>query len=137
MVKHTNDGAACPSCEEKLLQAHHTIAQWFRSDVKPKHQDAHISWSFRDKKSQNECVTMGRSKLVFPLSAHNKSDDQGNPCALALDLFKLCSNGMASWEWKFCKDIADEAVSAGAPILWGGAWKSLGDYDHFELHKPA
>lgn len=77
---------------------------------------------------------MGRSKLAFPLSAHNKSDDQGNPCAMALDLFRLCSNGMASWEYKFCKDISETLPDT---MRWGGAWKDLGDYDHFELTRPS
>jgi len=131
-MKHTNDGATCPSCEEKLKDAHPEIAEWFRTKVKARHQDCHVSWSFRDKANQNQCVAEGKSKLAFPMSAHNKSDDQGNPCALALDLFELCSNGMARWAWAYFRAIAEEAKADGISIKWGGDWKSLGDADHFQ-----
>lgn len=133
MNKHSNEPKACPECEEKLLQAHTTLAEWFRSCVKPAHQDCHISWSYRDQKSQNEAYAEGKSKLAWPMSAHNKSDDQGNPCSMALDLFQIASNGMAVWGWKYFKQIADEAVKNSEPIEWGGSWQSFEDSDHYEL----
>ncbi len=133
MVKHTNDGPACPLCEERLLQAHPDIADWFRNIVKPKHQDAHISWSFRGKEDQEKAFLDGKSKLHWPLSDHNKSDDQGNPCSLALDLFELDHNGQASWHWSFFRDIAGESLKNPVAVLWGGRWSKLGDFDHFSI----
>jgi hypothetical protein len=128
--KHTNAPGPCPACEQKLLDAHPDIADWFRTTVKPTHKDCHVSWSFRDKVSQNMAHAEGKSNLAWPMSAHNKCDDQGNPCSLALDFFKLCSNGMASWEYKYFRVIADEAPKN---VEWGGLWKTLGDYDHFQI----
>lgn len=133
MSKHTNTVSPCPACEDKLKDAHALIADWFRKKVKPAQNAAHISWSYRDQKNQDQCFVDGKSKLKFPMSAHNKSDDQGNPCSLALDLFELDYNGMACWAWKFFRDIADRAKKDGDQIKWGGDWKSLGDGDHFEL----
>jgi len=132
-MKHTNDVKPCPSCEDKLKQAHPQLANWFREDVKSKYPDAHISWSYRDRMNQNQAFAEGKSKLVFPLSAHNKSDDQGNPCALALDLFQLASNGMGCWPWAYFKQIAEEMKASRQDMKWGGDFKSLGDADHFEL----
>jgi hypothetical protein len=130
-AKHV-EGTSCPSCDEKLLTAHPDLREWFNKCVKPKFTDAHISWSFRDKFNQNQCVAEGKSKLKWPLSAHNKTDENGNPCAHALDLFELCSNGMARWSWKYFKEIAAESKAKQYPVDWGHdlwGW----DDDHFQL----
>lgn len=136
-MKHANGVAACPSCEDKLKDAHPDIAAWFREKVKPRHKDCHISWSFRGKDDQEKAFLDGKTRLHFPLSAHNKSDDQGNPCSLALDLFELDYNGQACWSWDYFRLIADEAQASHAPIFWGGNWAKLGDFDHFELRLTA
>ena len=133
MTKHTNAIGPCPSCEQKLIAAHPDLAEWFRTKVKPLHQDCHISWSWRGKEDQEKAFLDGKSKLHFPLSMHNKSDDQGNMCAMALDFFELDYNGQARWAWKFFKTISDEADLAGDPIVWGGTWSHLSDADHFQL----
>ena len=136
MIKHQNNVSPCPSCEEKLKDAHPTLAEWFRKVVKPKFQDCHISWSFRDKVSQEQAFLDGKSDLHFPMSAHNKSDDQGNPCSLALDLFRIDRNGMGCWEYGYFRDIANDAKANSEPILWGAVWPGLGDFDHFQLDLP-
>lgn len=133
MNKHANGIAECPSCEDKLKNAHPDIAQWFRNSVKHMFPDCHISWSYRGKADQEKAFLDGKSKLHFPLSAHNKSDDQGNPCALALDFFQLDFHGQACWPWGYFRDIANSAVVANHSILWGGHWEKFGDADHFEL----
>lgn len=133
MNKHQNGIPECPLCSDKLKQAHPIIATWFRDIVKTTFPDCHISWSYRDKANQDECFKDGKSKLQYPNSMHNKVDDKGAPSAHALDLFRLCSNGMASWEWKFFRDIASRSEEAKAPITWGGEWKAFADSDHFEL----
>lgn len=129
-VHHANDVPACPLCEQKLKQAHPQIAAWFRDVVKPAFPEAHVSWSFRDQKSQNEACAEGKSKLPWPKSAHNACDASGVPCAKALDLFQLASNGMALWHWNFFKQIS---VLLTSDMKWGGIWKELGDFDHFSL----
>jgi hypothetical protein len=135
--KHANGVPACPLCELKLAEAHPDLAAWFRDSVKPANPAAHVSWSFRGKEDQEKAFLDNKSKLPFPLSAHNKSDDQGNPCALAIDLFELDYNGMACWPWAFFRKIADAAKAAGVPIRWGGDFKNLGDADHMEWRLTA
>ena len=83
--------------------------------------------------SQNEAHAEGKSKLAWPDSKHNKTLPDGTPCAEALDIFQLCSNGMAAWVFKYCAQIASEATKNAEPIDWGGSWKVLGDYDHYQL----
>lgn len=131
--KHTNSTPTCASCEKKLLQAHPLLAEWFRDKIKPNYPDCHISWSYRGQADQEKAFIERKSALRFPLSMHNKSDDQGNPCSLALDLFELDYHGMACWHWKYFRDIATFCEKENMPIFWGGHWKKLGDFDHFQL----
>lgn len=130
MSKHTNDLIDCPSCDEKLSQAHPKLIDWFKQVVKPSFKDCHVSWSFRDQYNQNQMVAMGKSKLAWPKSKHNFMDENGNPLSLAIDLFELSSNGMASWPWKYFKDISALITDE---MEWGGNWKKFPDSDHYEL----
>lgn len=132
-MKHTNDVIDCPSCGEKLKQASTPLAEIFINVIKPVFKDCHISWSWRDEKTQNEAFAEGKSKLSWPNSKHNNMGPNNIPLALALDLFRLNSNGMASWEWKYFNEIAQLLLTNAEPIKWGGQWTTLGDADHFEL----
>jgi hypothetical protein len=132
-AKHVNGKDQCPACERKLLDAHSDLALWFREQVKPAFAQAHISWSYRGKADQEKFFLDGRTKLHFPNSAHNKTNSDGKPCALALDLFELDYNGIARWAWGFFRDIAEAAQKTRYPIFWGGHWTHLSDADHFQL----
>jgi hypothetical protein len=134
--KHVNGTPDCPLCEVKLQQAHPDLVKWFKEKVKPSFPAAHISWSYRDKANQEQAFLDGKSKLHYPLSAHNKCDDHGNPCAMALDLFELDFHGQASWPWGFFRDISNMNNKDACPIFWGGLWAKLGDADHMELRLP-
>lgn len=128
-ISHTV-GDSCALCSLKLDEAHPDLRTWY-SQIKKKFNDCHVSWSFRDKVSQNEAYAEGKSKASWPNSKHNIMND-GVPCAQALDLFQIASNGMACWVYSYFKKIKDES---GPDIKWGGDFKdkTLGDYDHFEL----
>ena len=122
---HTSD-AVCPLCEEKLLQADTRLVNWFHA-AKVKHPDLHVSWSYRDQSSQEQAVLDKVSRLTFPDSAHNKSP------SLALDVFQINDQGVACWNRAFLSALNDESVAGGYALKWGGQWKDLGDYDHFEI----
>lgn len=126
MSHHTSD-PVCPLCEEKLAQVHPDLAAWYRTEVKPRHPDAHVSWGYRDKVSQEAAFEDGKTKLHFPKSAHNKLP------ARALDLFEINAAGIATWEPRFFSTIAARNKIDYPHMIWGGDWKTLGDGDHFEL----
>lgn len=132
-MKHVNSMASCPACEIKLKDAHPDLADWFRDYVKPKHNDCHISCSYRGKADQEKAFNDGASRLHFPMSYHNKNDDQGNPCSLALDLFELDYHGQACWSWGYFRTIAEETEKAAYPITWGGTFAKIADGPHFQL----
>lgn len=122
---HTSD-PVCALCEDKLALAHPDLGKWFR-DLKSRHSDVHVSWSYRDELSQEQAFSDGKSKLHFPQSAHNKAP------AMALDIFQLDDQGRAKWDPIFNAKVNEESLSLGYELKWGGAYRTLGDSDHFEI----
>lgn len=133
-MSHHEVGPVCPSCEEKLEQAHPRLAEWFRTKIKPTWADAHIAWSYRDQANQDEAYAEGKSKLQYPHSPHNATEGE-KPCARALDLFQMPKAGSALFPVGWYKDIALNCQAWGEPIVWGGMFTHLGDFDHFQLSK--
>lgn len=130
---HTGD-QACPLCEAKLDQSDSFLADWYRKKVKMRWSDAHVSWSYRNETDQNQCVAEGKSKLLYPLSAHNYTDPTtGKPMARALDLFQIQAGGHAIWSPSFFAAINAMNEDEALPIKWGGSFKTLGDFDHYEI----
>lgn len=115
-----------------LAEACPEIGSWFSGKVKPRYPEIHISCSYRDEAAQNDAVKRGISELQFPNSAHNKLDAQGLPASRALDLF-IQEDGKALWPMHIYHDIS---VSFPDDVKWGGQWKGLGDFDHFEIKEP-
>lgn len=130
-LHHTSD-AICPLCESKLMQAHPDIASWYR-EKKKLYPNLHISFSYRTMKEQNELFAQGKTLLQWPNSKHNNQLPNGLPCALALDLFQIDEDGNGRFSRQFYSLLNDQNRADRAPIRWGGDFKSLKDYDHFEL----
>lgn len=130
-MKHTNDGP-CVSCEAKLEKACPTMVYWF-DIMKEANPTAHISWSWRGEMEQNQMFADGKSRQKWPESKHNVMDDNFNPKSEALDIFELLSDGKASFELPFYEKIAEETKEWGFPIRWGGTFKTIKDYNHFEV----
>lgn len=129
-IHHTSDDV-CPLCADKLREAHPLLVDWFNHDIKPKYTDAHISWSWRGRDEQEKAFVEGKTKLHFPDSAHNKMNGLVK-YSCALDLFQI-NNGVAKFAPLWYAKLAQEIEKNKLPLIWGGAWKHLGDQDHFEL----
>jgi hypothetical protein len=129
-MKHTNEGI-CPSCEDKLKDGHPDIVYWFHR-IKEHFPTAHCAWVFRSKEEQDRMVAEKASKLTFPNSKHNFTQD-GKPCSKAMDLFSLGDHGEANFRLQYYVQIANWLEDVNAPITWGGTFKHLVDGDHFEL----
>lgn len=129
-MNHHQAGMVCPLCEDKLEQAHPFLRDWFRR-VKTQYPDVHVSWSYRDQAAQEAAFKEGMTKLHYPNSAHNVTKD-GVPCAMALDLFQIEEDGIATFSPIFYLKLADQIAQSGEPIFWGGRWTHLGDRDHFQ-----
>jgi hypothetical protein len=122
----------CELCSLKLTQADSYLANWFNDKVKTAYPDAHVSWSFRNRAQQNDCVSDGKSKEPWPTSKHNFTIN-GLPHSLALDLFQIDDSGRAVWDEAFFRAVNEMNEKAGLPIVWGGTFKMLHDLDHFQI----
>ena len=132
MIKHLENTPQCPSCEAKLLTAHPDLVEWFHVRVKPNFPTFHISWAWRGKEDQEKFVTEKRSKLHYPFSPHNKCDDRGKPCSMALDLFEQVG-GKDFYPISMYHRIQELIEEHNDHIEWGGRWHTIGDSDHFQL----
>ena len=122
-MKHENK-RTCVSCNKILTQAHRTLIQ-YAAYVRAAHPEAHVSCSFRGEADQNEAHNKGFSRLIWPLSKHNKTP------ARALDFFYLDGYGKAIWDAKFFKLALSEAAEVFG-LIWGGRW-SRPDWPHVEM----
>ena len=129
-LHHTND-PECPLCAEKLKDVNIELVDWFKW-VKKNHTSIHLSWGFRDRKSQDEAFASGASKLEWPRSKHNHMNSLNEPDSLAVDLFEQV-DGKALFRPIIMAQIQDESQKAGYKLRWGGQFKTLGDSNHFEL----
>lgn len=144
------EGAECPGCEKKLLTAHPSMRDWFHARKKL-HPELHVSWAWRGKDAQNGFLKLGVSEKAWPGSKHNRmlpidpskpfdpaneNDPNARPESLALDLFQQI-NDKAVYSPKFMTLLNRESEEGSIPVLWGGRFKSLGDFCHFELHEAA
>lgn len=129
ILHHIENVFHCPLCEAKLLQAHGDLVKWFHEVVKPNFPDMHVSCSYRDKEAQEAACQQGLSRLEYPKSAHNKLPSH------ALDLFQQI-DGRGVWNPSVYGKLNDISMTKGYPLLWGASFKSLGDYDHFQLKNP-
>lgn len=124
----------CESCDSKIGELNPNFARFVISILK-NHDDCHISTAYRGMIAQNAAMALGRSNLRYPLSKHNKTDEYGLPNAEAVDLFRIDDKGKAHFEKYYFEDIWIFCKSKDMDISWGGNWKSLKDYPHFEYRK--
>ena len=135
-VHHSAD-PICPKCEITLMWAHPEFIPVWKA-IKTKFLDAHISWTYRDKDSQEEAFKERKSNAHFPNSPHNKTDAKGNKCSHAIDLFQITSEHPEGlWKEEWFEEIATYIVALFPFVFWGGKFKSIHDGDHYEIEFDA
>lgn len=132
MSLHHKEGPECERCEFELAQTHPAVADWFLW-VKNLFPTVHISWSFRDREDQNNAYKNGLTRKMWPHSKHNFLDELLDPCSKALDIFELSADGRAKFEEAFYRKIFEATQKENFKIRWGGEFKLLKDFNHFEL----
>lgn len=125
---HHKPGEICDWCEHILEEVIPYMDDFFHW-AKKAYSTLHIAEGWRDEVSQNKDFSEGRSEKKWPDSKHNHTEN-GLPCSLALDLFRLSEDGKANYDINFYADLYKEAIDADFNIRWGGKWH---DYDHYEM----
>jgi len=130
----THTEGPCSGCMDKLAMADSYLANWFYS-VKEAFPSTHVCWSFRNQAEQDHDYEKGLSQKKWPESKHNFTFN-GQPHSLALDLFEL-KNGSALFRPDFYTHIYAWSMNNGFDrISWGGRFKTLHDWDHFQIDAP-
>lgn len=142
MRPHTND-PMCGGCADRLGGVRAWLRDWFWNFVKPKFPTAHVSWGFRGETDQNAAFASGASTFKWPLSRHNRMvqvAENGKkvwkPEADAIDMFEQTPQGEYRANLDMLHMIATLAEIAKLPIRWGGKFRALGDFGHFEYVPP-
>jgi peptidoglycan L-alanyl-D-glutamate endopeptidase CwlK len=124
-----------------LEQAHPLLGKIMTRALEIGPEDFSINESYRGKADQEAAVARGTSKVHYPNSAHNQTDD-GRPCSCAVDVLPYPFKGWeapesrASWG-RIADAVFKAADEIGVKVRWGGGrpdhdfnW----DLPHFELH---
>ena len=93
--------------------------------------DCTIICGIRNEKDQDTAFVRGHSKDRWPTSPHDHSPSR------AIDAMP----DPIDWEntehiFFFAGIVLGTASKLGVKIRWGGEFKTLKDYDHFELDEP-
>ncbi len=83
---------------------------------------------YRNEARQTKVFKSGSSKLPFPLSSHNRLDEQGDPESLGVDIapFPLYWDSDREQFLILAGLIIGIAWAMGYKVIWGGDWD--GDY---------
>lgn len=83
---------------------------------------------FRGREEQNAAFERGNSRLLWPNSKHNADP------SLAIDLVPSPVNWNDIHEFCYMAGfVIATAQQEGVNLLWGGRWKKIKDYPHFEI----
>lgn len=127
MLKHNYLKEVCEECEFKLQFAHPDCARFYYFLKENGFNEVHISESARNQEDQQKAFTTGKSKTPWPNSKHNFIKD-GKQCSLALDLFKIDKDGIASFPLGYYFDMYVALKNSSDfknLVRWGGDFKSI------------
>jgi len=125
--------------EIKLLQATMNLQHIFRMSLALGLIDFSIIESYREKKLQDKYYRLGKSRVQWPNSKHNRRPSS------AVDVAPFI-NGKSSYKWEYCVFLAGIVLAVAkkhslCEIRWGGNWdmdgepitdQSLQDLVHYE-----
>lgn len=115
-----------PACEAKLLTCDERLQRLMRA-VNAEYPCL-IAYGHRDQDAQNKAKVGGFSKVGWPHSPHNAFPSLAvDACPLPLDWDNLDAFK------KFAAFVLQKADELGIAVRWGGSFKTLPDFDHFEL----
>ena len=109
-------------CHPELQKLFNEVIKWF---------DCSILCGYRGQEAQDRAFANGHSKLEWPNSKHNKfPSDAVDAVPYPID-----------WEDTerfalFAGFVMGTARQMGIQVKWGGLWKTLKDYPHFERIVP-
>jgi hypothetical protein len=139
-MQHTRPPALCARCLEYLSLCHPDIID-FVTQIQKVFLDCHVCQGFRNKEDQHAAFAADLSKLDWPMSRHNHTENE-IPKSMAVDLFRLDEHNKAQFEDGYYKRIYNYYLSnklsfKHEDVHWGGNYLHFKDLDHFEILKTS
>lgn len=110
----------------RLAQCHLDLRKVLNAAIEQ--TDFTVLCGHRGKDEQDAAVAAGNSRLVYPMSKHNQIPSRAVDIAPYPidwdDISRFVTLGSI---------VLDIATKMGIDLVWGGNWKSLKDYPHYEL----
>jgi peptidoglycan L-alanyl-D-glutamate endopeptidase CwlK len=115
-----------PQSAERLAQAHPALQRVMNAAIVD--FDFMVLCGHRGEADQNKAYEDGKSKAKWGQSPHNSEP------SLAVDLapYPIDWTNIAEFR-RMASVIQGHAMRMGVPLSWGGNWRRLKDYPHFEL----
>lgn len=103
-------------------------------DAVAEHENCRILEGFRNESDQEKAVEDGNSRVLWPNSRHNRFPSH----AVDLAFYPVDWSDIEKWKYfgAFCMGVAAQLRTEGKmthTLTWGGSWKILQDYPHFQL----
>lgn len=111
---------------ERLATCHPDLQRLVKEVVKE--YDITVLEGHRGEKEQNEAFEKGNSKVRWPNGKHNKIPSE----AVDIAPYPIDWNNLSRFK-EMGEIVKRKATELGINIAWGGEWKTLKDYPHFEL----
>lgn len=117
------------SSKKNLLEAHPLLQKLINQFVLDyPNFPIQVNDARRGRAEQEKAFAHGNSRAHFGQSAHNYTP------AIALDIYPLPVNFNKLQPFRDMGiKVKVTAKKLGIPIAWGGDWKSIKDFPHFEL----
>lgn len=106
-------------------------------------RDLKVVWGWRSEQQQNDMVRQGRSKAVWPKSYHNRTDSDGNPRSMAVDVCPYPQMWSSREELTLMAGmiLAIAEHKYGVILTWGNDWdrdwstldNRFDDLAHFQI----
>ena len=111
---------------DRLAQCHPDLQLVMNEAIK--HMDFTVLCGHRGQMEQDKAYNAGNSTLKFPRSKHNKMP------SLAVDIAPYPIDWDDIDRFKALGNLVlDLAEQHGIELVWGGNWRTLKDYPHFEV----
>lgn len=133
---------------EALHTCHPLLQEILKEAILRSEMDFSVLEGYRNQEDQDRAVRNGFSKVSYPDSMHNKTDLDGTPRSLAVDVapYPIDWSNTIEFRWLagFIMGIGCRYLEPkGYRLRWGGSWKSDGnhstkgfvDLPHLELRK--
>ena len=129
----------------KLLECHKDLEILMKEAIKESPYDFGITWGYRSPEKQNELYQKGRTEpgnIVTYVDGYDKKSKHNHMPSQAVDI--VCYvNGKVTWQHDVYLEVGLHIMEVGEElfekgliknrITWGGHWKKLKDWPHFQI----